>query len=141
MNKHGHPNYNFQFAIRKGGFTSKGNIIEDKSFKFALRIIKLYKHLTVNKKEFILSKQVLRSGTAIGAMVREAIQAESRADFIHKLAMANKETNETEYWIQLLKESGYIDLKSADSLLKDNQEIKRILSSIIITTKKNIKQK
>ena len=84
----------------------KKNVIRDKSFAFALRIIKMYQFLCDNKREFILSKQLLRSGTSIGAMVREAEHAESKADFIHKMAIAQKEANETDYWIELLFKSG-----------------------------------
>ena len=80
----------------------KENAIRDKSFAFALRIVKLYQYLTEQKKEYVLSKQLLRSGTAIGALVREAQQAESKADFIHKLAIALKEANESDYWLDLL---------------------------------------
>ena len=87
----------------------KENIIKTKSFAFAQRIIKLYQFLQTEKKEFILSKQLLRCGTSVGAMVRESEQAESKLDFIHKLAIAQKEANETEYWIVLLFQSGYID--------------------------------
>lgn len=76
--------------------------VRDKSFSFALRIVKLYRYLKEEKKEYVLSKQVLRSGTAIGALVRESQYAESKADFIHKLAIALKEANETDYWIELL---------------------------------------
>ncbi len=80
----------------------KENAIRDKSFAFALRIVKLYQYLTEQKKEYVLSKQLLRSGTTIGALVREAQQAESKADFIHKLAIALKEANESDYWLDLL---------------------------------------
>ena len=83
------------------------NVIKEKSFDFALRIVKLYKYLQ-GKKEFVLSKQLLRSGTTIGALVREAEQAESKADFIHKMAIALKEANETQYWLELLYQSGAI---------------------------------
>ena len=82
------------------------NIIKNKSFAFALRIIKMYQYLQSEKKEFILSKQLMRSATSIGAMVRESEQAESKLDFIHKLAIAQKESNETEYWIELLNIQG-----------------------------------
>ncbi len=84
------------------------SIIKDKSFVFAIRIVKLYKHLVETKKEFVLSKQLLRSGTAVGALVREAQNAESSKDFIHKLAIAQKECDETIYWLELLKETEYI---------------------------------
>src|SRR5665647_2554119 len=87
----------------------KENVIKTKSFAFALRIIKLYQYLQTEKKEYILSKQLMRSGTSVGAIVRESEQAESKSDFIHKLAIAQKEASETEYWIELLNQSGYID--------------------------------
>ena len=100
----------------------KPNIIKDKSFAFALRIVNLYKFLS-DKKEFVLSKQLLRSGTAIGALVRESEHAESKADFIHKLAIAQKEANETDYWIELLYQSGYLDDKQYKSLKIDIEEL------------------
>jgi four helix bundle protein len=84
------------------GELTMGNIVKEKSFAIAVRVVNLYKYLCDTKKEFVLSKQLLRSGTAIGALVREAEQAESKADFVHKMAIALKEANETEYWIQLL---------------------------------------
>jgi four helix bundle protein len=111
------------------------SIIKDKSFNFALRVVKLYKYLKENKKEYILSKQVLRSGTAIGALIREAEQAESKADFIHKLAIALKEANETEYWLDLLFQSEYIDEKSYQSIQPDIKELLKLLTSIIKTSK------
>jgi len=88
----------------------KDNILTDKSYAFALRIIKLYKYLQ-NKKEFILSKQLLRSGTAVGALIRESKFAQSKPDFIHKLSIALKEANETSYWLSLLNDSNYIQEK------------------------------
>lgn len=90
----------------------KENVIKNKSFAFALRVVKLYKFLIDEKREFVLSKQLLRSGTAIGALVREAEHAESKADFIHKMAIAQKEANETDYWIELLFQSDYLNSKS-----------------------------
>jgi four helix bundle protein len=111
------------------------NPVRDKSFKFALRIVKLYQYLKDDKREYVLSKQVLRSGTAIGALVRESQYAESKADFIHKLAIALKEANETEYWIELLFQSGYIEEKSYQSIHADIEELLRILIAIIKTTK------
>ena len=104
----------------------KENIIKDKSFEFALRIVQLFKFLQ-DKKEFVLSKQVLRSGTSIGAMIRESEHAESKADFIHKMAIAQKEANETAYWLELLYKSEYLE--------KDTIEIQKLLSSILITSK------
>jgi four helix bundle protein len=114
-----------------------GNPVRDKSFRFALRIVKLYQYLKDEKREYVLSKQVLRSGTAIGAMVRESQYAESKADFIHKLAIALKEANETEYWIELLFQSGYIEQKSYQSIHTDAAELLKLLTSIIKTTKEN----
>lgn len=92
------------------------NVVKNKSFAFALRIVKMYQFLCEQKKEFVLSKQLLRSGTAVGALVREAEQAESPADFIHKMAIALKEANETEYWIELLYQSNYIDDTAYNSI-------------------------
>ncbi len=116
---------------------AKDNIIKNKSFAFALRIIKMYKFLCDNKKEFVLSKQLLRSGTAIGALVREAEQAESKADFIHKMAIAQKEANETDYWIELLYQSEYIEENVYNSVITDINELSKLLASIIITAKNN----
>ena len=113
------------------------NIIKDKSFEFALRIVQLFKFLQDNK-EFVLSKQVLRSGTSVGAMVRESEHAESKADFIHKMAIAQKEANETAYWLELLFRSAYIEKNMFDSLENDIIEIQKLLSSIIISSKNRI---
>lgn len=118
----------------------KENIIKNKSFAFALRIVKAYQFLCEQKKEYVLSKQMLRSGTAIGAMVREAEQAESSADFVHKMAIALKEANETEYWIELLEQSNYLEEKVATSLKNDLTEILKLLTSIIKSTKNNAKK-
>jgi four helix bundle protein len=109
--------------------------LRTKSFEFALRIVKLYQHLCGEKREFVLSKQLLRSGTAIGAMVREAEQAESRPDFIHKLAIALKEANEIEYWIELLHKSAYIDVNGFNSVSSDLKELLKLLTAIIKKTK------
>ena len=114
------------------------NVIKIKTYAFALRIIKLYKYLSKGN-EFVISKQVLRSGTAIGALVEEADQAESKSDFIHKMGIANKEANETNYWIRLLKDSLYIKENEANSILKDCEEVQKILTSIIKTAKQNKK--
>jgi four helix bundle protein len=113
------------------------NVIKDKSFRFALRIVKLYQYLKDDKKEYVLSKQVLRSGTAIGALVRESQHAESKADFIHKLSIALKEANETEYWIELLFQSGFLEEKSYQSIHIDIEELLKLLTSIVRTTKEN----
>ena len=113
----------------------KSNVIKDKSYAFALRAIKAYKFLSEEKREFVLSKQMLRSGTAIGALVREAEHAQSDADFINKMNIALKEANETEYWLMLLKDSDYIDEKSFTSIQKDCVEVIKLLISIVKTSK------
>ena len=91
-----------------GKWLMKENIIKNKSFDFAVRIVKLNQYLCINKKEFVLSKQLLRSGTSVGAMVREAEHAETKADFKHKMGIAQKEINETLYWLELLKATDYL---------------------------------
>ncbi len=113
----------------------KENVIADKSKNFALRIIKMYQYLSSEKKEYVLSRQVLRSGTSIGANVKEAIRGQSRADFYSKLNIALKEASETEYWLDLLAESGYIEKSHFDSMYSDCQEIISILVSITKTQK------
>lgn len=115
---------------------NRKNIIKDKTIEFAIRIINLHKFLVDDKREFTLSKQLLRSGTAIGAMVTESEHAESKADFIHKLSVGLKEAGETKYWILLLKETEYITIKQFESINNDIDEIMKILKSIIITSKK-----
>jgi four helix bundle protein len=112
--------------------------LKNQSFAFAVRTVNLYKYLFFHKKEYVLSKQLLRSGTAIGALVREAEQAESKADFIHKLAIALKEANETEYWILLLRETDYLTPKESESILNDLKELLKLLTSIIKTTKQKL---
>ena len=113
------------------------SILADKSYDFALRIIKLYKYLQ-NKKEFILSKQLLRSGTAVGALIRESKFAQSKPDFINKLSIALKEANETSYWLSLLKDSNYIEEKHFTSIHNDSEELIKLLVSTIKTSKKNL---
>jgi four helix bundle protein len=112
------------------------NQIQIKSYAFALRIVKLYRYLIEEKKEFVLTKQILRSGTSIGANVEEAIGGQTRADFICKLAIAYKEARETHYWIRILRDSDYISEKQAKSILKDIEDILKIVARIQITTKK-----
>jgi four helix bundle protein len=114
------------------------NVVKEKSFAFAIRIVNLYKYLVNEKKEFVLSKQLLRSGTAIGALVREAEQAESKADFVHKLAIALKEANETEYWLLLLHETDYLTEKEKESMTSDDTELMKLLTSIINTAKRSV---
>ena len=119
----------------------KENIIKIKSFEFAIRIVKLFQHLQSEKKEFILSKQLLRSGTNPGAMVREAEHSQSKADFIHKLSIAQKEINETIYWLELLSATDYLTQKEFESINNDAIEIIKLITSIIKTTKTNINNK
>jgi len=111
------------------------NILQDKSYLFAIRIVKLNQYLTGVKKEYVLSKQILRSGTSIGALVSESKFAQSTPDFINKLSISLKEANETYYWINLLKDTDYIDLKMFESLEKDINELLKLLTSIINTMK------
>lgn len=85
------------------------NIVKNKSFQFAIKIVRLYQFFVTEKKEYVLSKQLLRSGTSVGAMIREAEHAETKRDFIHKMAIAQKEINESIYWLELLKETDYLD--------------------------------
>ena len=115
----------------------KENVLIDKSIKFAARIVKLQKYLQTEKKECIISKQIIRSGTSIGANINEANYGNSKADFISKLHIALKETAETEYWIKLLNMSEYIDDEMSDSLITDCLELKRLLISSINTAKSN----
>lgn len=122
------------------GNLKDNNILDKKTLSFALRIIKAYKFLINEKLEFVLSKQLLRSGTAIGALVREAEFAESRNDFIHKLSIALKEANETDYWLTLLHESEYISDDSFVSIQSDCKELIKLLVSIIKTAKGNHNQ-
>lgn len=114
----------------------KQSILRDKSFAFALQIVRLSQELQQNQKEFVLSKQILRSGTAIGALVREGEFAQSKSDFINKLSIALKEANETEYWILLLQESKLIKDELADSLQSDCKELIAMLVASVKTAKK-----
>ncbi len=113
------------------------NILRDKSFKFAIRIVNLYKFLLKEENEFVLSKQILRSGTSIGAMIRESEYAQSQADFIHKLSIGIKEANETNYWLDLLYETKYIEQKLYQSINNDCIELLKLLIASIKTAKKN----
>lgn len=113
----------------------KKNVVREKSFAFALRTVRLAKFLRDGKREFVLSKQVLRSGTAIGALVRESEHAQSRADFISKLSIALKEANETDYWIDLLHQSDLLTSDQFHSIHRDIQELIRLLVSIVKSTK------
>ncbi len=115
----------------------KENIIQQKSFAFAIRIVNAYKYLTDQKKEFVLSKQLLRSGTSIGANVEEAIGGQSKKDFIAKISISYKEARETKYLLNLLTDTDYLDEKLSKSLIDDAEELCKILSSILLTTKQN----
>ena len=116
------------------------NVVAEKSYAFALRVIKLYKHLVYVKKEYVLSKQLLRSGTAVGALLREAEHAQSKADFLNKTNIALKEANESCYWIMLLKDSDYISKEEYDSLYPNAEELVKLLVSIVKSTKIALKR-
>lgn len=111
------------------------NVIESKSFDFAIRIVNLYKYLTDKKNEYVLSKQLLRSGTSIGANVAEAEQAQSKPDFVSKMSIALKETSETKYWIKLLQATDFLSKEESSSILADCIELEKILVSIIKSSK------
>ncbi|MEA3398493.1 MAG: four helix bundle protein [Patescibacteria group bacterium] len=113
----------------------KNNVIRDKSYAFAIRIINLYKYLAYTKKEFVLSKQTLRCGTSIGANVEEAIGAQSSKDFIAKLSISYKEARETSYWIRLLRDTNFINKIQSSSMLNDCEEILKIIGKIQVTMK------
>jgi len=116
----------------------KKNVVKDKSYSFAIQIIELYKVL-IEKKEFVLSKQLLRSGTAVGALIQEAEHAESKKDFIHKLSISLKEANETTYWLNLLVDTNYINKVDFDKINNLNIELIRLLVTIIKSSKNNLK--
>jgi four helix bundle protein len=116
----------------------KENVLKKKSFDFALRIVKMYKYLQDEKKEFIMSKQLMRSGTSVGAMVREAEFGESKTDFVHKMAIAQKEINESIYWLELLNASDYLTNQQFESINADAVEIIKLITASIKTAKSNI---
>lgn len=119
------------------GYTEKDNIILRKAFEYALLIIDLYKFLISEKKEFVLSKQLLRAGTSVGANTEEAQEAESKADFVHKFSISNKECRESYYWLRLLDQSGYLeDYQRKDEVFERTIELKRMLTSIITSSKR-----
>ena len=119
---------------------AKENAVRDKSFDFAVRVVNAYKYLADKKREFVLSRQLLRSGTAIGALVREAEHAQSKADFISKMSIALKEANETDYWIDLLHQSGYITQENHGSIYPGIQELIKLLVAIVKSSKAGIGQ-
>jgi len=117
----------------------KENLVQQKSYAFAVRIVRFTQHLGEAKREFTLSRQVLRSGTSIGANVEEAIGAQSKADFLSKMSIAYKEARETSYWLRLLKDTGYLTQSEFDSIHADTDELCRILSKIQTSTKDAIR--
>jgi TIGR02436 family protein len=116
----------------------KENILKMKSFKFAVRIVNLFKYMRDEKKEFVMSKQVLRSGTSVAAMIREGEHSESKHDFIHKMAIAQKEINETLFWLELLSVTEYISTAEFESINADAIEIIKLLTSSIKTAKQSL---
>ncbi len=116
----------------------KKSIVMDKAYAFSIRVIELYKILQSEKKEYVLSKQLLRSGTVVGALIMEGEHAQSKADFLHKMNIALKEANETKYWIMLLHDTGYITDTMSETRFSDIQEIIRLLASIVKTTKQRL---
>ncbi|MCX6155700.1 MAG: four helix bundle protein [Candidatus Kapabacteria bacterium] len=116
----------------------KKSIVNEKSFQFAIRIVNLYKYLCEQRKEFVLSKQLLKSGNSIGANIREGDHAESKLDFIHKFAIAQKECNETIYWIELLNASDYLSETEFKSIYEDASELMKLITSILKTSKLTI---
>jgi len=116
----------------------KQNPLKDKSFQFALKIIKLYTFISEQKREYVMNKQLLRSGTSIGANIREAQNVQSKVDFIHKLSISQKECNETLYWLELLHKSDFLEEKEFTTIHGDANELLKMLLSSILTTKQNI---
>lgn len=116
------------------------NVVAGKSFRFAVRIVNLYKYLCAERKEFVLSKQLLRSGTSVGALIRESEHAQSKADFINKVNIALKEANETEYWLLLLRETEYLTETEFNSIIEECRELIRLTASIVKTTKLNLEK-
>jgi four helix bundle protein len=116
----------------------KDNVIRTKSFQFAVNTVNMYKEIQQTKHEFILSKQFVRCGTSIGANVREGVNAESKADFIHKLGVAQKECDESIYWLELLHATEYIPQADMQRMKSEAEEILRIIRSIILTAKQNL---
>lgn len=114
------------------------NVVAEKSFRFAVRVVNLYKYLCAERREFVLSKQLLRSGTSIGALIRESEHAQSKADFINKVNIALKEANETEYWLLLLRETEYLAEMEFNSIIEECRELIRLTASIVKTTKLNL---
>lgn len=117
----------------------KDSLIYNKAFKFSIKIVNLYKYLCKEKKEITLSKQVLRSGTSIGANIKEGLFAQSKRDFLSKMNIALKESSETMYWLELLTATDYIDINTSKAILSECEELSKILVSIVKTTRQNLK--
>ena len=117
----------------------KSNVVADKSFGFAKDIIFLYKRIVDEHSEYVMSKQLLRSGTSIGANIMEALKGQSKSDFLCKMYISMKETNETEYWLRLLLDTGFIEKSTGEKMIGKCEELLRILNAIILTTKKQLK--
>ncbi len=111
------------------------SVLKEKSYNFAVRIVNLYKYLSKEKNEFVLAKQILKSGTAVGALISEAEYAQSKPDFVGKMSIALKEANETSYWLSLLKDTSYLEINQFESLHADITELIKMLISTIKTTK------
>jgi four helix bundle protein len=116
----------------------KKSLVEERSFQFAIKIVEVYTELISNRKEYTLSKQMLRSGTAIGALIKEAQHGESKADFIHKMSIALKEGYETQYWLELLQATNFIQGENANSLIRESKELVWIMVSIVRTSKQSL---
>jgi four helix bundle protein len=116
----------------------ENNVVVDKTYAFAIRMVKCYKYLYSEKKEFVLSKQLLRSGTSVGANVEESIGGQSEKDFYAKMTIAYKEARETNYWLRLLRDKGFLDEKMSKSLLKDSEEILKLIGTILKTMKSKL---
>lgn len=122
-----------------GGRKVKENLTYEKAFAFSKRIVNLYKYLSDKKNEYVLSKQILRSGTSIGANIKEGLEAQSKRDFLNKMNIALKEASETEYWLELLIATKYIDATASRIILAECKELNKILNTIVKTTKKNLR--
>lgn len=122
--------HNYEFTIMK-----TDNIVSEKSLAFAIRIVRLYQHLVQEKNEYVLSKQILKSGTSVGANIREALRGQSRKDFATKMNISLKEINETEYWLELLYKTDYLNFKEFSDIFKDCRELTNLLASIVKTMK------
>jgi len=118
----------------------KQNLIQEKSFQFAIHVVKVYQKIVKDKKEYVISKQMLRAGTSVGANVEEAIGGQSEKDFMAKLTIAYKEARETQYWARLLLGTGYLEEEEGRNLLDESESMKKIISSILLTMKNRLNQ-